>query len=213
VLFIRHLSLGSFLLALALVVAALGLRPARAQPAAGAAGAAALDAALVALNGVPASQCADNGRTPPTGKDTCVSATPAALAGATSGLVSVQVSVSAEAGPGLAMIGLGTDGAWGLWFAAPAAYVPYPLPSAARVCAVGGLNVRATPGTGAAVVGGLMDGAVVTVNGFSLLQPGSWSVAGEGTIGSGWYQLAESGWVSGAYLVVADADCGAALAR
>lgn len=211
-LFIRRFSLCSFLLALA-VVAAPELQPASVQSEGGADGAAALDAALMALNGVPASRCADDGWTPPAGKDTCVSATPAALAGAASGLVSVQVSVSAEAAPGLAMIGLGADGAWGLWFAAPAAYVPYPLPGAARVCAVGGLNVRAAPGTGAAVVGGLMEGSVVTVDGFSLLQPGSWSVTGEGTIGSGWYRLAEGGWVSGAYLVVADGDCGAARAR
>ena len=207
---IRRLSAPAALVALALVTAASGLRPARAETVAGAA---ALEAAVAALNGVPAAQCGDDGLTPPPGADACVRATPAAVAGASAGVLLVQASISAEVQPFVAVMGLATDGTWGLWFAAPAAAVPLLLPSAARVCADGGLNVRAAPGTGAAVVGGLADGAVTTVDGFSLLQPGSWSVGGERTIGAGWYRLAAGGWVSGAYLVAADGDCGAALAR
>jgi hypothetical protein len=46
-----------------------------------------------------------------------VSATPATLAGAASGLVLVQASVSAGVPPFAALMGLGVDGTWGLWFA------------------------------------------------------------------------------------------------
>ena len=206
---IRRLVVLSVLAGLALVTAVAGPWTVRAQDA----GAAALEATAMALNGVPASQCGDDGLTPPPGTDTCVSATPAALAGAASGFVVAQASTSAGVQPFVAVMGLGTDGAWGLWFASPAAYVPLTLPGEARVCAEGGLNVRAAPGTRAAVIGGLADGTVTTVDAFSLVAPGTWSASGERTMGSGWYRLAEGGWVSGAYLVVADGDCGAALGQ
>jgi hypothetical protein len=199
----RHLILTVVAIAVAL---AGGRQPARAQT-----DAAALQAAAVALNGVPAAQCSDNGLTPPPGKDTCLSTTAASQAGAEAGLMIVQAATSAGVQPFVALMGVGPDGAWGLWFAAPAAYVPGPLPDTARVCAEGGLNVRSGPSLGAAVIGGRADGTIVSVDRFILAAPGSWSPGGDRTLGSGWYHLAEGGWVSGAYLVVADGNCGAAL--
>lgn len=175
--------------------------------------AAALQAALSALNGVPASECTANGQLPPSGRDTCVSISPTQAAQAGRGLVAAQAFLSPDLQPFIALIGRDADGAWGLWFTAPAAYVPIQLPSDARACAMEGLAVRSAPLAGSDIVGSLPAETVTSVDRFVLALPGTWRRGGDGVRGSGWYYVAGSvqGWVDAQGLVVADAGCELAL--
>lgn len=175
--------------------------------------AAALQAALDALNGVPAALCSANGQVPPPGRDTCVSAVPGQAEQADRGLLAVQAFLSPDIQPVFALVGRGADGAWGLWLAGPAAYVPVQLPAEARACAAGGLAVRSSPSADAAVRGSLPADSLVTVDRFVLDQAGTWSRDEGGRRGEGWYHLAGplEGWAAAQWLVVADGDCAMAL--
>jgi hypothetical protein len=176
------------------------------------AGARALAAAYLALNGVPSEACADDGATPPSGRDTCVHVTPEVLAAAEAGLLLVQASVRPDVQPFLALMGEMPDGAWGLWFTAPATMAPSRLPALAMICATGGLEIRAEPSAGAALVGDLAEGRIAALDRFVLSRPGSWRPDGAQARGEGWFRLADQGgWVPGQFLVVAGGDCGAAL--
>jgi hypothetical protein len=178
-------------------------------------GQAALAAALQSLDGMPASDCADGGLTPTSGRATCLRATPDALAGAEAGLVLVQASINAEVQPFIALMGVGPEGIWGLWFAAPATFVPTRLPAEAKACHPDGVSVFAEPSRDATVAGTLTDGSVVSVDRFVLARFGAWSATGDRATGEGWFHIAGSGkgWVPAGYIVVAEADCGAALGR
>jgi hypothetical protein len=205
------------LAAVALLLAGLTAGPAVA-PSARAAGvsarARALAAAYAAHNGAPAEACEDAGATPPSGRDTCVRATPEALAAAEAGLLLVQASVRPDVQPFLALMGEMPDGAWGLWFTAPATMAPSSAPILATICATGGLEIRAEPSADAAVVGDLAEGRIAALDRFVLTRPGSWRPDGAQTRGEGWFRLADQGgWIPGQFLVVAGGDCGAALER
>jgi hypothetical protein len=167
------------------------------------------EAALAALNGVPAASCTANGRFPPPGRDTCIIITPSQAAQADRGLVAFQAFLAPDVQPLFAVVGRGVDGAWGLWFAAPAAYVPVELPGAARLCGATGVAVRSEPSVDAPVRASLPNQTAGTVDRFVLGQPGTWQRGEGGTLGSGWYHLSGpvNGWVAATGVVVADADC------
>lgn len=176
-------------------------------------GEAVLRAAVQVLNGVPSTQCSDDGLTPPVGVAVCISSPAEALASAPTGLVR-QAWHGADIQPQVVLMGRAPDDTWGLWFTAPATVVPVALPAQARVCAAGGLHVRQAPALSAAVIGGLAEGDLVDVEAFVLQEPGMWNAEQGGAIGQGWYQITGAArWVAGQYLIVADGDCVAALTQ
>ncbi|MGE0542210.1 MAG: class I SAM-dependent methyltransferase [Dehalococcoidia bacterium] len=170
-------------------------------------------AAMAALNGVPASACTASGQLPPPGRDTCITISPMQVAQADRGLVALQAFLSPDVQPLFVVVGRGIDGDWGLWLAAPAAYVPVQLPGDARLCGASGVPVRSEPSVDAPVRASLPHESVVTVDRFVLERPGTWQRSEGGTPGGGWYHFAApvDGWVAADAAVIADADCAMAL--
>jgi hypothetical protein len=184
-------------------------RPEARALAGGSPAAAALQAALDALNGVSSSQCTADGQLPPPSRDTCIGMTPAQATQADLGLVAMQAFRSPDIQPSFVLVGRGTDGAWGLWLAAPAAYVPVQLPGDARACGDGGITVRVEPDAGSDIATILPADTTVTVDRFVLTRPGTWSRDLPATRGEGWYHVSGplNGWIAGGSLVVADGGC------
>lgn len=171
------------------------------------------EAAIAALNGVPASACTANGQMPPPGRDTCLTISPAQAAQADRGLVALQAFLSPDVQPVFVVVGRDNDGAWGLWLAAPAAYIPVQLPGDAQLCDTSGVPIRSEPSADAPVRASLPHQSVVTVDRFVLTRPGRWQRGVGGTSGVGWYHVSApmDGWVTTDDVVVADADCRMAL--
>jgi hypothetical protein len=171
------------------------------------------EAAMTALNGVPASTCTVNGHMPPPGRDACLVLSPAQAAQADRGLVALQAFLSPDVQPVFVVVGRGIDGEWGLWLAAPASYVPVQLPGDAQLCGDSGVPLRSEPSVDASVRRTIPHQSQVMVDRFVLERPGMWQRDAGGIPGEGWYHAAApmDGWVSAADVVVADADCVMAL--
>jgi hypothetical protein len=107
-----------------------------------------------------------------------------------------------------AVVARGRDGVWRYWLSTQGTYLLLTLPGEMLVCADGeGLNVRAEPDINAPIVGGLADLTRVRGEEFVLTEPGNYDPR---RLGSGWYRLSApvEGWVHSHYVPDAERrDC------